>query len=169
MKKLITALFALSLAATPALARPGGDDHHRGPPMLNPERIERMADDLGLAPQALDKIKERLHAAKKEHVQLRAELDAAKLELHRLLDQDAPDKAAVLRQVDAVGQKKQAIEKLKIAALLDVRSMLTPEQRQKLRTLQEDRGRGKGKKGKGKDRGDDDDRGPGRRHDRPQR
>jgi Spy/CpxP family protein refolding chaperone len=157
VKKLIAALFALSMAAAPALARPpgGGPD---GPPMLNPERIDRLAGELNLPPQTVSRIKERLYAAKKEHVKLRADVESARLELHQMLDQDNPERSAVLRQVEAVGQKEIALQKLKIGALLDVRAMLTPEQRQKLRTLEEEHGRGK----KGKRHGRDDD-GPDRR------
>lgn len=146
----LTLLSALLLASGAAFAGPGG----RGPDaLLDPGRLDRAAERLGLDDATLEKVKARAYAAQKEAITAKAELKVARIELHRLLDADAPDKAAALAQVDRVGQLESALRRLKVSALLDIRGMLTPEQRAQLKTMKRGRRGRDGRRGRGPRRG----------------
>ncbi len=147
-------LSAVLLVGGAAWAGPGG----RGPDaLLDPGRLDRAAERLGLDDGTLAKVKARAYAAQKEAITAKAELKVARIELHRLLDTDAPDKEAVLAQVERVGQLETALRRLKVSALLDIRGMLTPEQRAKLKTMKRGRRDREGRRGR---RGPRDRRGP---------
>ncbi|MCB9536241.1 MAG: periplasmic heavy metal sensor [Myxococcales bacterium] len=152
-------LSALLLAGGVAWAGPGGrGPGGRGPDaLLDPGRLDRAAERLGLDDATLEKVKARAYTAQKEAITAKAELKVARIELHRLLDTDAPDKKAVLAQVERVGQLETTLRRLKVSALLDIRALLTPEQRAQLKTMQRGRGHREGRRGR---RGPRDRRGP---------
>ena len=62
----------------------------------------------------------------------RAQFGAARDELHALLREDAPDPDAVMSQAEKVGAAETALHKQRLRTLLEVRTLLTPEQRAKL-------------------------------------
>jgi Spy/CpxP family protein refolding chaperone len=60
---------------------------------------------------------------------LNAELDVKKAELDQLLLAEKPDKKAVYKKIDEIGSVKTQIKKMKVDHRLEVRALLTPEQR----------------------------------------
>ena len=44
----------------------------------------------------------------------------------------APDEAAVMQHADAIGQAETEMHKHRLATMLEIRALLTPEQRQEL-------------------------------------
>ncbi len=96
--------------------------------------FEHMADELGLPDATRKKIADLVYEAKKQGIALRADLEQAKLELHRLMEQDKPDTEAILKQFDKVGQVKNELAKLRLRTMLQVQQLLTPEQRKKARS-----------------------------------
>jgi Spy/CpxP family protein refolding chaperone len=147
------AMLLVGLAAAPALAHGRGEG---GAPLMDPGMLDRVAHELNLDAATTAKIKDKLVAAKKQHIQLKADHDAAEVDLRRMLDEENPNRDAVFKQLDLVAQKRVAMEKLKIGTLLDVRAMLTPDQRAKLKEMH---GRMHGPRGHDRD-DDDDDNGP---------
>lgn len=140
------ALFTLTLAAAvalggPAFARkgPGGPDGPRAE--LNLRMLERAADRLGLDEPTLDRIKERVYQAEKTGIDLKAKLELARLELRRTLDADTPAKDAVMKRIDEVGRLETDLRKHQIGLMLDVKAMLTPEQRRELEKMSRRGGR----------------------------
>ena len=58
------------------------------------------------------------------------------------LSQDAPDESAVMLLADRIGLLETSLHKHRLAAILEIRSVLTPEQRRQLAELrEEERGR----------------------------
>jgi hypothetical protein len=49
-----------------------------------------------------------------------------------LLSQDTPDQSAVMQQADAIGQAETKLHKHRLGALLEIRGLLTEEQRAEL-------------------------------------
>jgi Spy/CpxP family protein refolding chaperone len=137
-------LLAAGLALTPGLAaqaRPGGGPHGPGGPgdPSGPGRwIERHAEALDLDEATLAKIEAVVGASREEAERIRAEHHAAREAMRALLDQDAPDRAAVMRQAEALGAIDTRRHKQRLATMLDIRALLTPEQRTKLRGLKDD-------------------------------
>lgn len=155
---LIAVLLTGLLAAGSAFARkgPGGPGGHDGPRAeFNLRMLERAAGQLGLDDATLDRIKDRVYQAEKKGIDLRAKLELAKLELRRTLDADAPPKDEAMKRIAEVGRLETELRQHQIGLMLDVKAMLTPEQRQMLEKMRGERaGRGKvGKRGKRGKRG----------------
>jgi Spy/CpxP family protein refolding chaperone len=60
---------------------------------------------------------------------LNAELDVMKAELDQLFLTDKPDKKAIYKKIDEIEAVKTRIKKLKVDHRLEVRALLTPDQR----------------------------------------
>lgn len=136
MIRIFALLCALTLAA-PALAGPGDDGPRRDGPRaeLNLRLLERSAEQLGLDEATLDRIKTRVYEAEKTGIDLKARLELAKLDLRRALDDDETAKAEVMKRIDDVGRLETELRKHQVGLMIDVRAMLTPEQREALRKM----------------------------------
>jgi Spy/CpxP family protein refolding chaperone len=134
----LAAALALASLAVPALAGEGG--HHRRKPPLD-AILERHAERLGLEAEMLAEIRAAADASRPEHERLAGELHALRLEMRTLLSEDAPDAEAVMRLADRVGAVETALDKHRLATLLEIRRLLTPEQRQELVRIHEERRR----------------------------
>ena len=100
---------------------------------LNPERIDRMAEKLELSADTAERIKALVFDAQQKQIDARAQAQSAQLELRQRLDQDEPNRSEVMQQLERVGQLKTDLKKLHVGLLLDVRGLLTAEQRRGLR------------------------------------
>jgi Spy/CpxP family protein refolding chaperone len=131
MKRSIVYAGAGAIVALIAL---GAWQHFRRPPFgLPPEvRLERRLGRLGLDRAQREKVEVILTAARKGRAERRTQLRQAFEQLHTLLEQEQPDEAAIMRQVDVIGGLKTEQQKAMLHTLLEVRAELTPEQRQKL-------------------------------------
>jgi Spy/CpxP family protein refolding chaperone len=135
--RLLAALLAFASLAAPALA---GEGHHRKKPPLDAV-LERHAERLGLDAATLARIRAAGDASRPEHERLEGELHALRLEMRALLSEDAPDPDAVMALADRVGAAETALDKHRLATLLEIRKLLTPEQRRELVRIHEERRR----------------------------
>lgn len=116
---------------------PGGPDGRGGPhgrwrrPPFDAV-LEREAARLGLDDAALARIRAVADAARPESERLEAAVRDERGALHRLLSTDTPDRDAVMRQVEKIGAADTALEKQRIATMLEIRQLLTPTQRAEL-------------------------------------
>jgi Spy/CpxP family protein refolding chaperone len=136
--RLLAVLLALASAVAPALA--GEHGHHRRKPPLD-ALLERHAERLGLDAETLAKIRAAADASRPEHERLADELHALRLEMRALLSEDAPGLEAVMHLADRVGAAETALDKHRLATLLEIRTLLTPEQRRELVRIHEERRR----------------------------
>jgi Spy/CpxP family protein refolding chaperone len=67
--------------------------------------------------------------------QSKEELDRQEAELSRLLEMNAPDEAAVLRQVDKVEGVRGSLNKARTLMLLHMRQVLTPKQNKRFNAV----------------------------------
>ncbi|MCB9524612.1 MAG: periplasmic heavy metal sensor [Myxococcales bacterium] len=142
-------LLGLLLMAPAAHARRPGHGG-RGDGLMNPQAIERVAQRLGLEEAVVARLKDKLFAAKARSIELKAELETARLSLKRELDQAEPDRAAAMKAIEEVGRLRTELRKLKTGALLDVRAELTPAQREQLKAMRSEfRERRRGKRHRG--------------------
>jgi Spy/CpxP family protein refolding chaperone len=135
--RLVAVLLALASAA-PMLAGEGG--HHRRKPPLD-AILERNAERLGLDAETLEKIRTAADASRPEHERLEGELHALRREMWTLLSEDAPEPEAVMQLADRVGAAELALDKHRLGTLLEIRALLTPEQRRELVRIHEERRR----------------------------
>jgi Spy/CpxP family protein refolding chaperone len=144
MKRLTAAIaFALigaAVAVGAASAKPPGPGRP-GPGGPGPEHlIEENADRLGIDDDTRDAIRKIAEASRERSDALSERLHAAHEEMRHLLDADEPDEDAVMAQAEAIGALHVDKHKNRLRALLEIRALLTPEQRQELVKLREEMG-----------------------------
>ncbi|MCP4582352.1 MAG: periplasmic heavy metal sensor [candidate division Zixibacteria bacterium] len=141
MKTLITTLAIIVLLAPAyALAQHG---HFMG-----------MADELELTDQQLEQMQMEKLAHQKEMIQVKADLEKAKLELKEIMIAKQIDKNAALKKRETISAIKAKIAKKRLAAKIDHLKSLTDEQRAKMRKKmmrRGHRGAGRGHDRMGKD------------------
>jgi Spy/CpxP family protein refolding chaperone len=130
----------LATAAGAPTARAG--EHHRGhkrPPL--DELLERHAERLGLDGETLARIRAVEDASHPEHERLAKALHTLRREMRERLGEDAPDRDAVMQLADRIGAAETALDKHRLATLLEIRALLTPGQRQELLRIFDERRR----------------------------
>lgn len=123
--------------------------------------FKRLFKELDLTDEQKKQARDIMVAARKEGIQMHADLKLARLNLHEQLMQDEVDQAAVEQHLNQVGQVHQQHLRHRVATRLKLREVLTPDQRDKARTLLMDHmmegprhgfpGRGAHGRGKGRD------------------
>ncbi len=136
----LTALLVLLLAAGQGFARPPfhggfmeGHGSHEG------RFLDEYADRLGLDEETREKVRAKIDASRAESEPLRDQVHDGYRTLRELLMQDAPDRDAVMNQAEKLGELRIALAKLRLTTLLDVRALLTPEQRAEMMAIHEER------------------------------
>ena len=124
------------LMPTVAMAGPGrGRGGPGGPGAFDPKMLAHAADMLDLDEKTRAQVKDLVYESEKESIGLHARLKTARLELHRALDAEAPDRASVMKGAEQVGQLKIELQKHRFGLMLDVRRLLTAEQVRKLKSM----------------------------------
>jgi Spy/CpxP family protein refolding chaperone len=96
------------------------------------DRLESGVGSLGLQQKDLDAIYQIIDNARKERRPLDAQLRTAHQQMHTLLDSDSPNADAVTAQADTIGSLSTQLRKIDLRTAVQVRSMLTPDQRKQL-------------------------------------
>jgi len=127
------ALGRMAVAGGPDGPPPGGPDGpwRHGPPPLG-DVLERHADELGLDAYTRAKIRDIAETSREEEQPLATQLRALHAAMHQLLQSDAPKLDDVMHQADEIGAQETQLRKHQLRTLLEIRALLTPEQRQKL-------------------------------------
>ncbi len=154
LKSVLTIMFLTF--ALPSLSHAKGKGGGLG--NLNPERIDRMAEKLSLSPDTTERIKNLVFTNQKKRIEIEAKAKSAQLELRRQLDQDTPDRDRIMSQIQGLGTHQIDMRKLRVGLLLDIRSLLTADQRRGLKKMLRRGKRGKharrgGKRGKRRGKG----------------
>jgi Spy/CpxP family protein refolding chaperone len=94
-----------------------------------------MLHQLDLTPAQREKFADIHERAMKQNIQAGADLQIARLDLAKLMRAETPDGRAIDAQIDKLAGLRAGIQKSRVAALLEARALLTPEQQKKLREL----------------------------------
>lgn len=144
-----TMIAALAMTLGLAMLAPGGPARAQGPaegpdpgPNAGP-RMERRAEmrrrhddmlrDLDLSKEQRAKIADLREKQERDAIRMRADLQTARLDLRRMMRADKADRAAINRQIDQLAELRAQMEKARASTLLDIRSVLTPEQLERVR------------------------------------
>jgi Spy/CpxP family protein refolding chaperone len=103
-----------------------------------------LAKELNLSAAQKEKLAAVHDAHRRKAIAMRADLEVAQLDLHKLLRADTPDRRAIDAQIDRTTAMRGELHKARMGALLDARSVLTPQQREKLKELRASRPRMRG-------------------------
>jgi Spy/CpxP family protein refolding chaperone len=90
-----------------------------------------MLHGLDLTADQQKKVEAIHERAQRQMIQQQADLRIATMDLQQLMRADSPDKAKIDAQIDRVSQLRAGMQKSHTATLLEVRTLLTPEQRKK--------------------------------------
>lgn len=157
----LTILMIVGLAAVAVAQGPGQGRHGRGNGMgdgnFGPEmRIERMANHLDLTEDQVKSIKEIHENGRADNIQLRKQIMQLRNAKRGEMMQDDPSSKTVLELTGKIGDLRTEMQTNRMKSRLEVRKVLTPEQRDKMLLMGEGRGDNqRGKKGsrRGESRG----------------
>jgi Spy/CpxP family protein refolding chaperone len=105
-----------------------------GPPpfqMPPPELLEQ----LKLSDAQRTKLGQMRDAAERKAIPIEADLRIAELDLRRAAEGDTPDRPALDAAIDRIGSLRTTLLKSRVASWIEMRSVLTPAQRARLREL----------------------------------
>lgn len=75
--------------------------------------------------------------AARAQIQARADMQIARMDMRKLMRADRPDQGAINAQIDKMGQMRTAMQKTRVATMLEARAQLTPDQLKKMKELRE--------------------------------
>ena len=90
-----------------------------------------MMRELGLSADQQKKIAEVCGRHQKQMIQSQADVQVAMVDLRQLARAETPDRAKLDAQIDKLSALRATMAKARVGALLEVRSMLTPDQLKK--------------------------------------
>ena len=140
MPRLLLLWIALVAAAGVVPSAQAEHGRKRERPPLD-ELLERHAERLGLDAETLTEIRAVEDASHPEHERLAGALHALRREMRQRLGEDAPDRDAVMGLADRIGAAETALDKHRLATLLEIRALLTPAQRRELVRIFDERRR----------------------------
>jgi Spy/CpxP family protein refolding chaperone len=118
--------------------------HHMGSRILAMLENDRMKTALGLTDDQTTRLRQIVVDTEKSTIQTRADLKVRGIELRELMRADAPDQQAVMKKVDEISALRAQMMKEEMGALLNAKTVLTPEQQKKVRSFLTRRNRGEG-------------------------
>ncbi len=110
-----------------------------GPRLLAMLENDRFKANLGLTDQQADRLRQIVVDTEKSRVRVGADVAIRGIELRELLRADKPDRDAVMKKTQEISTLLGELIKQHVDALLSAKSVLTPEQQKKVRTLIESR------------------------------
>jgi periplasmic protein CpxP/Spy len=141
----------LSLASLLSLAPALAQDFHgpaggpQGPPPMErafhgggPGRWwdnPNVAQQIGLTDDQKKKMDDIFQQHKLQLIDLKAAVEKQEAIMEPLIQADQPDEAKILSQIDAIAQARAELEKANARMLLGIRTVLTPDQWKKVRTM----------------------------------
>jgi len=112
--------------------------------------LDRQIQQLGLPAPTLSAVEAVIAQSRTQQDALRDQIRAAHESMKSLLEQDTPDENAVMAQADSIGQLMTQQRKNDLHTVIQVRSLLTQDQRAQLdQQIQERRAQWAGKRGQG--------------------
>ncbi len=102
------------------------------PPPHPHDIVKARAAELGIDAETVQAVEAVASGAKAERERLQEVVERAREDLQQLLEAEEPDRAAVIGQVEALGAAETAMLLHQLVTLLDMRALLSPEQREAL-------------------------------------
>jgi Spy/CpxP family protein refolding chaperone len=135
MKKTAMSVLIVILVTTCAFAQkpapPTPADAHHKPRHGHTLMLQR----LDLTDEQREEIDKIQYKTQKEIIPLKAEIELKKLDLKQEMNANSPDRNRIMKLVESISDLTLQIRKISIDQKLTVHSILTPEQREKLKTF----------------------------------
>ena len=91
--------------------------------------LYKNAKELKLTDEQLKTIKDKKYEIKRQHIQLDAQMELVKLDIKKEFSSDAPNQTQIDALIDNKVELKRTLNKAFAKAIVDARTLLTPEQR----------------------------------------
>ena len=125
------------------------DKMHSGKGPLPHEILRRHADKLGITEDVLQQVEEIVMQARDRQREIRRDIKKLQADVHYEMDVDSPDRAKVMDLIRQTGELKIQQHQGRVGVLLEIRSLLTSEQKRQMKELMKKR-RAKHRRGEGK-------------------
>ena len=96
-------------------------------------RRQELLKDLDLSHDQMKEIMDIRDQQQRRAVDQRAKIQVAALDLRKMMRASRPDRDDIEHQIDVIARLRAELRKSQVDALLDMREVLTPEQREKVR------------------------------------
>ena len=97
--------------------------------------MQRVLSQLGLSGAQVEEIQKLHFSAEREMIEIRHELDQARLELEQAFEAREPDKAGIFALIEQVEKLEVQKKKNRLGLMLDIRALMTPEQWKQLEAM----------------------------------
>lgn len=132
---------ATAFCVSMALAQPSAPpapDFEDGPAFEEfdrPHMQQLFGEKLGLTAAQKEQIQKITLETRKKNIEVEAKSKIARIELHELMDADAPDQKKIDAKIAELSQTHEAMLRSRVETMLAIKKILTPEQRTKLKEL----------------------------------
>lgn len=130
MKNLALILFLILLTGLVGYAQEMCPMHRQGPKEMAPCPTELLDN---LSPEQKTKIEEIRIEMRKNIIPIKSQIELKQIDLHKEMKSDNPNKDRILKISQEIHELEWQIKKLNIEERLKIHSILTPEQREKLK------------------------------------
>lgn len=96
---------------------------------------KRLAGKLDLTDEQKESWEEIRYQSQKSRIDIQADLKKARLDLWHEMQKENPDKESIMKLADEVGEYQTELKKISLSNLIEVKQILTPEQREKAKGL----------------------------------
>lgn len=93
------------------------------------DRLLRNASELELTEEQIGKLQNLAYETKKKMIDLRADIETERLEMHKLMQSDGADLTQIKRHLAAISKARLAMQEARIENLFEARKLLTDEQK----------------------------------------
>jgi Spy/CpxP family protein refolding chaperone len=126
----------LAIMVAAALCLGTGVAHaQKAPPPLK----KRVMKELGLNDQQIQKIEDLTYKADRAKLEIQHEVQKAHFDLQHLMSKDKPSKSEVFSQLEKLSALELKMKKNRVGLMLEIRTLLTAEQWEKLEMFQAER------------------------------
>lgn len=107
---------------------------------------EHFRAEVNLTDDQVSRLRQIVTNAEKSNIETRAQMAVDGIDLRQLLMADKPDHAAVMKKVQQISELRGQMMKNNIQALLQAKTVLTPQQQEKIRQFLQSRFRERGRR-----------------------
>lgn len=116
----------------------GAFHHGKMGPRGNPcMMLKNHAKEIGLTEEQLAKIENLCTEAEKAKIDLRAKIDTLRVDMRTEMEKANPDREVVFKLHDEINVLRGELGKIRLTLMLDIKDLLTPEQKAKCKELRE--------------------------------
>ncbi len=134
---LLCGLMSIAFLATTAPAQPRAGRAGTPGGFAEGRLMKKKAKELGLSEDTVTKIDAAIKVGREEEAELRRQNEAATDELDKILAQNLPNQKELMAASNKVGEIALKSRVLKMKSVIEMRSLLTPEQLEKFIELRQ--------------------------------